>query len=97
MRGRRLEKTGGVFAGIRRGFFRAENDADARRSFAAVEWHYSDRLLGFSHLSLDLDLAQFNLNPLVTLAGNRFKPGAIDDLHHTVLIIDGTLLDKLIQ
>jgi hypothetical protein len=25
--------------------FRAENDADARRSFAAVEWHYSDRLL----------------------------------------------------
>ena len=45
MRGRRLEKTGGVFAGIRRGFFRAENDADARRSFAAVEWHYSDRLL----------------------------------------------------
>ena len=46
MRGRRLEKTGGVFAGIRRGFFRAENDADARRSFAAVEWHYSDRLLG---------------------------------------------------
>jgi hypothetical protein len=43
MRGRRLEKTGGVFAGIRRGFFRAENDADACRSFAAVEWHDSDR------------------------------------------------------
>ena len=31
--------------GIRRGLFRAENDADACRSFAAVERHYSDRLL----------------------------------------------------
>jgi len=39
------EKTGGVFAGIRWGFFRAENDADACRSFVAAEWHYSDRLL----------------------------------------------------
>jgi hypothetical protein len=29
----------------RPGLFRAENDADACRSFAAVEWHYSDRLL----------------------------------------------------
>jgi len=46
MRGRRLEKTGGVVAGIRGEFFRAENDADACRSFAAVEWHYSDRLRG---------------------------------------------------
>ena len=45
MQDRRLEKPGGVFAGIRRGFFRAENEADAGRSFAAVEWHYSDRLL----------------------------------------------------
>ena len=45
MRGRRLVKTGGVFAGIRGGFFRAENDADVSRSFAAVEWYYSDRLL----------------------------------------------------
>jgi len=36
MRGRRREKTGGVFAGIRWGFFRAENDADACRSCAAV-------------------------------------------------------------
>ena len=45
MRGRRLEKTGGVFAGIRGGFFRAENDAGACGSFAAVEWHDSDRLL----------------------------------------------------
>ena len=59
MQGRRLEKTGGVTyytrppqtrqeallpEGIRWGF-RAEHDADARRSFAAVEWHYSDRLL----------------------------------------------------
>ena len=25
--------------------FRAEHDADACRSFAAVEWHYLDRLL----------------------------------------------------
>jgi hypothetical protein len=38
-------KTGSVFAGIRWGCFRAENDPDAFRSFAAVEWHYSDRLL----------------------------------------------------
>ena len=29
----------------RPGLFRAENDADACRSFAAVEWHYPDRLL----------------------------------------------------
>jgi hypothetical protein len=27
------------------GTVRAEHDADASRSFAAVEWHYSDRLL----------------------------------------------------
>ena len=46
MSGARLEKTGGVFAGIRGGFFRAENDADASRSFAAVEWYDLDRLLG---------------------------------------------------
>ncbi len=52
MLGRRLEKTGGVFAGIRRGFFRAENDADACRSFAAVERHHSDRLLTTSCVSL---------------------------------------------
>jgi len=36
MRGRRPGKTGGVFAGIRWGFFRAEHDADGRRLFAAV-------------------------------------------------------------
>ena len=46
MRGRRLEKTGSEFAGIRCGFFGAENDADSCGSFAAVEWHDSDRLLG---------------------------------------------------
>jgi len=46
MRGRRPGKTGGVFAGIRRGFFRAENDADGRESFAVVERSMSDRLLG---------------------------------------------------
>jgi hypothetical protein len=46
MSGARLEKPGGVFAEIRRGVFRAENDADVCRSFAAVEWHYSERLLG---------------------------------------------------
>ena len=45
MQGRKPGKTGGVFAGIRRGFFRAENDADGRRSFAAVEGSISDRLL----------------------------------------------------
>jgi len=36
MGGHRPGKTGGVFAGIRWGFFLAENDADGRRSFAAV-------------------------------------------------------------
>jgi hypothetical protein len=46
MRGRRPGKTGGVFAGIHRGFFRAENDADGRGSLAAVERSMSDRLLG---------------------------------------------------
>src|SRR5919112_695169 len=59
MRDRRLEKTGDVFdytphpkRAKRRSFrgntlriFSAENDADACRSFAAVEWYYSDRLL----------------------------------------------------
>ena len=45
MRGRRPGKTGGVFAGIHRGFFLAENDADGRGSFAAVERSMSDRLL----------------------------------------------------
>jgi len=45
MSGARLGKTGGVFAGIRWGFFRTENEADACRSFAAEAWHYSDRLL----------------------------------------------------
>jgi hypothetical protein len=44
MRGRRPGKTGGVFAGIHRGFFRAENDADGRGSFAAVEPSMPDRL-----------------------------------------------------
>ena len=51
MSGARLEKTRGVFAGICRGFFRAENDADASRSFAAVEWHYSERLLHYANRS----------------------------------------------
>jgi hypothetical protein len=46
MRGRRLGKTGGVFAGIHGGFFRAENDADGCRSFVAVERSLSDRFLG---------------------------------------------------
>jgi len=45
MRGRRPGKTGGVFAGIHCGFFRAEHDADGRGSFAAVERSMSDRLL----------------------------------------------------
>jgi len=36
MWGRKPGKTGGVFAGIHWGFFRAENDADGRGSFAAV-------------------------------------------------------------
>ena len=37
MRGRRPGKTGGVFAGIHWGLFRAEHDADGRGSFAVVE------------------------------------------------------------
>jgi hypothetical protein len=45
MRDRRPRKTGGVFAGIRLGFFEAENKADAWTSFAAVERSISDRLL----------------------------------------------------
>ena len=45
MQGRRFQEIGGVFSAIRRGSLGAENDADAGRSFAAVEWHYSDRLL----------------------------------------------------
>jgi hypothetical protein len=45
MRGRRPEKTGGVFAGIHRGFFQAENDADGCGSFGAVEGSMLDRLL----------------------------------------------------
>ena len=51
MRDRRPEKTGGVFAGIHRGFFWAENNADGCGSFAAVERSMSDRLLrGRCHL-----------------------------------------------
>ena len=46
MRVRRPGKTGGVFAAIHRGFFRAEHDADGRRSFVAVERSMSDKLLG---------------------------------------------------
>jgi hypothetical protein len=46
MLGRRLEKTGGVFTGIRGGFFRAENAADGLGSFAAAEERFSGRLLG---------------------------------------------------
>ena len=53
MQGRRLEETGGVFAGIRRGFLGTENDTDAGRSFAAVERHYSDRLLTTSCVSFE--------------------------------------------
>jgi hypothetical protein len=46
---RRISRTMFVRAAemVRRpGLFRAESDADVCRSFAAVEWHYSDRLLG---------------------------------------------------
>ena len=46
MQGRRFQETGGVFSAIRRGFLGTENNPDAGRSFAAVDWHYSDRLLG---------------------------------------------------
>ncbi len=46
MRGPRPGKTGGVFAAIHRGFFRAEHEADGRRSFVAVERSMLNRLLG---------------------------------------------------
>ena len=49
MRGRRSGKTGGVFAGICRGVFRAENDTDGRESFAAVERSLWDGLPGSAH------------------------------------------------
>jgi len=45
MLGRRSGKTGGVFAGIYWGLFRAEKDADGRGSFAAVGMSKLDRLL----------------------------------------------------
>ena len=51
MQGRRSGKTGGVFAGIHRGFFLTENDADGRGSFAAVERSMSNRLLARTILS----------------------------------------------
>jgi hypothetical protein len=46
MRGRKPGKTGGVFVVVHRGIFRAEYDADDRRSFAAVDLSISDKLLG---------------------------------------------------
>jgi hypothetical protein len=52
MRGGRLEKTGSVFAEYVEDFLRAENDADAGRSFVAAERHYSDRLLVQVYYSL---------------------------------------------
>jgi len=54
MRGRRPGKTGGVFAGIHGGFFRAEHDADGRGTFAAVERSMSDRLLSTTDLMSSL-------------------------------------------
>jgi hypothetical protein len=39
MSGARPGKTGGVLAGTGRRFFRAENDADGRASFAELAWH----------------------------------------------------------
>jgi hypothetical protein len=45
MRGRRREKNRRRIRWNTLRIFRAENDADVCRSFAAVEWHYSDRLL----------------------------------------------------
>jgi hypothetical protein len=51
MRGRRPGKTGGVFAGIHEGFFRAENDAAGCGSFAAVERSRSDRFLVLAYSS----------------------------------------------
>ena len=52
MQGRRPGKTGGVFVGIHRGFFLAENDADGHGSFAAVEGSLSDRLLAWRLIPL---------------------------------------------
>jgi hypothetical protein len=47
MQGRRLKKKPEAYwMGMRRGIFRTENNADACRSFTAVERHDSDRFLG---------------------------------------------------
>jgi hypothetical protein len=66
MRGRRPGITGGVFAGIHGEFFRAENDADGRRSFAAVERSMSDRLLR-------------QANPLLQAGGHQQTTLSIDN------------------
>lgn len=46
MRGYGLETTGVIFAGSRWRIFRVAHEAEASRSFAAVNWYYSDRFLG---------------------------------------------------
>ena len=52
MQGRRFQETGGVVSGIGQGFLGTENDGDAGRSFAQVEWHDSNRLLGWERRGL---------------------------------------------
>src|SRR5688500_9781118 len=72
---RRISRTMFVRAAemVRRpGLFRAENNADACRSFAAVEWHYSDRRLWrFQHPSTILKKTTM-LWPMHGMAGSAY-------------------------
>ena len=51
MSGARLEKTGGVPSGVRRGFSRAENDADASGSFAVCSALFAVREMAGTYLA----------------------------------------------
>ena len=90
MSGARPGTTGGVFAGIRCGFIRAEHDTDGHGSFAAVELSMSDRLLGIScqlcykpaeRFSGSLegcshdDGAAFNIPRAIDPGGSLMQPG----------------------
>lgn len=67
-------KTGGLFAGIRGGFYRAENGADGPASLAAIEGAMSQGLLAperpFRHCELIFDE---RLNDLELCGRCRFK------------------------
>jgi hypothetical protein len=79
MRGRRTQKTGGVFAGIRCGFFGTEKNVDARPSFAAVEVVMSDRLLWIFTIKFIYDLP-CNIESFIAIQGGTAFPLIHDDL-----------------